>query len=587
MRRRLGAPLTGIGASFVFLAILAAGESGFIVAAAGMFVVLGVVWRLAVWWGNRRPVTQPMWAAPQAVAFEPAGPHHPSSPRQVAAALNWAEARELTVSASFGVGIGFCTLMLVLFGFVWGPDWGGNLPRAMELYPIYTHPFVGMIVLATHRARTRSRRDDLDELFDTCPTTSGTRTVGHLLTAWLPALVILTFLGLLTAVSIQGFAFRYGEMGPQQAALIAGSILLGVGGTALGVALARWAPWSLSPVVALIAIAFASIHLATRGANIAEPLRQLSTWLGDAPVDLRYTASNWIAHHLWVATLVALVTLAAIAREHWGPRLATATAVAVVAAVASAVLATRPMDASDARRIASLINDPAAHQECVPAGDVPVCVLPGDEPFARHLAKAIRPVAEAAPPGALAGWAVRYGYDVKPSDLDPRVQALLEPRRGAERIIPMQVVAHPAADEGARFWTALAATKILDGSRSSLGGQARGVVALWLATRGADAATAQAMTSYYATTDPGDPKRNRPWPDSCWAGAAPVTWALSDLRAARLLLAAPEAEVRRTIWAEWDRLIDPATTTDELLGTLGLPPVGPPEGRTRAGDDCF
>lgn len=587
MRRRLGPPLFGIGSAFVLLAILTAGESGLVVALAGMFVALAVAWRVGVWVSNRRPVAPSAWHPPQPSAFRVAAPHPASSPRQVAVALNWAEARELTVSAPFGVGLGFCVLMLILFGLVWGPDWGGNLPRAMELYPIYTHPFVGMIVLGSHRARTRSRRDDLEELFDACPTSRGTRTVGHLLTAWLPAVVVATFLMLLTVISISSFPYRYGEMGARQVALVVGSAILGVGGTALGVALARWTPWALAPVVALITIAFASVHLATRGANTAEPLRQLSTWLGDSPVDLRYTAPAWLAHHVWVASLVILMVLLALARDHWSPRLVTVAVIVTAAAVGSAVLATRPMELDEAERIAVLINDPAGAQECVAAEKLPVCVFPGDAGLARHLAQVIRPVADAAPPGSLDGWVVRYGHDLDLRELDPAVRALVRPRRTSERIIPMQVVAHPAADEGARFWTALAATRIAGDSRTALGGQSRGVIALWLATRGTDEATALAMTSHHPNADPGNPARHRPWPDSCWADPAPVTWALSDLTAARQLQAAPEDDVRRRLWAEWDRFVDPATTTDELMAALGLPPVGSPSGRTPPGQDCY
>jgi hypothetical protein len=48
-----------------------------------------------------------------------AAPRAPATRRQVAAALARVEAREWLASPWFATGIGFCTLLIVLFGFVW------------------------------------------------------------------------------------------------------------------------------------------------------------------------------------------------------------------------------------------------------------------------------------------------------------------------------------------------------------------------------------------------------------------------------------------------------------------------------------
>jgi hypothetical protein len=203
-------------------------------------------------------------------------------------------------------------------------------------------------------------------------------------------------------------------------------------------------------------------------------------------------------------------------------------------------------------------------------------------------------VVVAAPPDALAGWSVRQDTRLDRSVLDPEVRRLLTPERDDRQYIPLdKVVGRSAASEGARFWVALTAVgvteDITDGAVLSLDHQARGVVALWLATRSVDAQTAAAMTSTDAAThDSGNYVSDfgRPWPDRCYAGPAPVTWALSDLDAARLLLAAPERAVRDLLRSNWDHLTDRDTSTDELLVALGLEPVPPRAGSTVGGGEC-
>ena len=104
-------------------------------------------------------------------------------------------------------------------------------------------------------------------------------------------------------------------------------------------------------------------------------------------------------------------------------------------------------------------------------------------------------------------------------------------------------------------------------------GQARGVVALWLATRGADAdAVRSASTSDY----PGSADAfERGSLQTGMCSVPPVVWSAQDLAAARAVLALPETQVARVVTDGWPRWSDPRTGTDELLAALGLPAVGP------------
>jgi hypothetical protein len=496
-------------------------------------------------------------------------------------ALSRVEARELISSASLGLGIGFSGLVLYMFGILWAADHHGGLVGSFELYPIYVHPLAGLAVLAAHRARTRSTRDGTQELFDACPTSQATRSVGHLLTAWVPTLIAVWFLLAMTAVFARSVTVVYGDVGARQVAALLGAAVLGAGGAVLGVALARWAPWTLVPVAAVIAVGFGAIRLGTAGDRPTEPVRQLSTWLNDPDRNLHFTAPHWLAHHLWILALVGLVAVLALVRDQRGPRVVTAGGLIVLAAVASGFAATRPIDTADAERIAARINEPEADERCIDVGGLAMCTLPSDVELAEHFADIVAPVVAAAPPGALDGWRVRHNADVNRADLDPEVRALL--RDDADgNLIPIQMIGHREAEEGARFWVGLTAVGItadtVSGGTLSVDRQARGVVALWLATRGLDVETATRMVSLNETViEVGTTEKEgtfvSPWPDSCYAGPAPVTWALTDLEAARMLIAAPEADVARLLDADWDHLTDRATSTDELLVTAGLPPA--------------
>ncbi len=586
--RRVGRLLLGVVVVVLLLGVAGGGGSGGgVLVAVPLICAMGLVWGL---WGvaqRRRPIVAGGWTPAAAVSYRPAAARTSASPTTVSFALARVEARELTTSTAFGVGLGFSVLSLVLFGRVWVGDSGGELPAMFELSPILAHPLAGMVVLAAFRARTRGRRDGVDELFETCPTSQPTRTLGHLLTGWAPAMTAIAFATAMAAAVWIGAKPVFGDVGPRQLAAVVGAGVLCVGAVCLGVALARWAPWTLVPVVAVIAVGFLSVELATSGPSTSEPRRQLSTWLTDPEVDLRLTAPHWVAHHLWILALVLVVSVLAVLRDRRGRAVLGAGAVAVALAVVTGVAATRPIDADDARRIAALVTDPAL-QPCRDAGELAVCTFEGDDALADALVDAVLPVATATPTGSLEGWSVRQGTSTDWRQLDPAVLALTGTSPPPdEHVIPIEFTGHPLALEGFRLWTGLAAVGVVDdwvpGTTLSIRGQARGVLALWLATRGASETTQLKMTSVGSSDHSRD--ANRPWPDTCFAGSPPAQWATTDVQAARTLLDVPEAEVRAVMLADWERWRDRTTTTDDLLAALDLAPVGQ-AGSTAGRSEC-
>ena len=175
--------------------------------------------------------------------------------------LGAVEGRHLALSGWFGAGLGLCVMTIVLFVFVWGGENFDSWQETLQYSSWFVHPLTGFVVIAAHRAVTRARRDHAEELFDTCATSPSTRTAGFLASAWTPAIAGFLFLAAMTI----GTAWRnpgvHGPIGLDGVADVLASLALPVGGVALGVALGRWVPFSLAPIVAVVGVGFATIAI--------------------------------------------------------------------------------------------------------------------------------------------------------------------------------------------------------------------------------------------------------------------------------------------------------------------------------------
>lgn len=533
------------------------------------------------------------WAAPVA-SFRFTG----AAPRRVGrggvpAALGRVESRRLLDSVALWAGVWLGVLAVWLLGWVWSDDTGGDIGRVAELVPWVVHPLVGMVLVASHRARTRARRDGTTELFATCPVTEHQRDVAHLATAWVGVVAsVATAAALLVTYRLRA-ELVWGPFGPRQLALVVGAGTLALGAAAFGVLLARWAPWGIAPVAALAAIGVLVLQLPSWGGQDGSGLAQLST----APVlegfdwlDSTFRSTRWVAHEAWIASLVVLV----VAVLWWAGTRSRAHAALGVLAVSLVVVtgwaATRPTSDADTDRLVSMITEPERHQTCVDLG-VPFCVYRGAESLVDGFRPHLAAVLDALPPDVDVGdLRFRQGADVRIVDLRDAVAARLagwEPAPG----VPRMKVSTESYD-AARFWLALAAVGIADetapGRVVDLAGQSRGVVAIWAATRGVPLERALVeMASLGAPDEHGDfSGEARPWPPTCLAGPTPVRWALSDLDAARRVMRLPHRDVSLVVRRDWTRWIDPATPTDELLRALGVSPVGVDAGRTPVIESC-
>lgn len=537
--------------------------------------------------GRGRQVAERSWSgrAPTPVSGSPA-PVRPevSSAGSVALALARVEARELLVSPSFGVGFGFCVLVYVLFGIVFASDnyeaWGSFL----QLSSWFVHPLVGLVVVGSFRAVTRARRDGADELFDSCPAGPSTRTWGFLGAAVAPVGALTVFLAvLLVTVAIRS-PLLHGPIGGDELADLAVAVALGAGGVALGVALAQWVRFALTPIVVVVAVALATSALNTVGGGDWNPLAALSTAPtveGPSPV-FADRAPQW--HLVWILALSAVVAVVALLRHRRDRRVLAFGAAAVVLALVSGLATTRPLTSGSAARIAHLVAHPDDHQDCTSIGArVDVCVFATHRALVRGFVDGAEPVARMLPEAA-GSFILRQRYDGELEDLPPEVRRRLRPqdlRRPSGEVALDFGGDGASAIGGAGFNLALASVGIPAEADDRdlptvLAGQARGVVALWLATRGQGADAREELT-----TSP-DPASSDAFDRGSLDGAAQddcsnpaAVWSVQDLAAVRSTLSLPEADVAEVLARDWGRWADPRTGTDDLLDALGLPPVGP------------
>jgi hypothetical protein len=587
-----GGPLPVRVPAFVAVAFI-------VVVGAGGYVILRPGRVAELRWAGRMPAQAAAVLTTPARRVDPAAPRPPATRRQVVVALSRVEARELASSAWFGVGVGFCLIVFLMFGVFFVDDIERGWADLVSLLPLVVHPLVGMTVLATHRAATRSRRDDTEELFGTCPAAETVRTAAHLRAMWVPFVVNAVFVGsFVTALAIRNPRI-YGPIGTDELASVVTTFVLCAGGVVLGVALGRWWQWSLGPVVVVIAIGVLAEQLNKIGRPAWSNVKELATAPIAAGDSVLFSDRRLWWHVAWLASLVALVAIAAVLRHRRDRTMLAGAAMVAAAAVIAGVVVTRPLSDPASARIADLINRPSAHQRCAPAGGaVTVCAYRPYADFGRLVADRLASMAPALP-AQVGPIRLRQSFDGKTSNLPSEVRSRVRsasPLAAGE--VRLSFSSHPLSLLGNRELVAFAALGLptepdAENQPYVAAGQARGVVALWLASQGLRAGEVRTLTrgrtSRNGNTGESQPDafdRGYAWPAQCHLRDAPVVWSAQDLVAARAVIALPDDVVRTVVHGSWDRWRDPAAGTDELLAALGVPTVGPFDHVETRPDSC-
>ncbi|MEY2420498.1 MAG: hypothetical protein QOI95_565 [Acidimicrobiaceae bacterium] len=516
--------------------------------------------------------------------------------RSVVVSLGAVEGRRLALHPAFALGIGFCVLLDLLTFVALEGGQNTSWRELLNQFPIFVHPLVGMTIVAVFRNTLRSRRDGTEELFASTPTSRATRTVGHLATVWVPVLAALAFLASILVLDLRNSRLVFGPIDGATVADVGAGLVLVAGGVALGVALARWFPRSLTPFIALVGIALLSTRLGGIGEDHWSHTRQLSTWPRFPEHDLVFTARPAGWHVVYLIGLVALVGGIAVLRDRRDRAVLAMGAIAVLVTAIAALVETRPIGATDASVIASMISHPDRHQVCVDVGRARTCAYADYRELATFYAPRVAAVLAAAPPYAVArDLAARQLFGRGAEEVDPAVRARLDGIAQADgHTIQLPYRVDAEAERGVRLraalWAVGIATRDLE-DPCPLAGRAQGVVALWLAFQDRPASEAYGLVHGAEVADGGTATvsyaEGFAFPADANAadlGRAPVVWSAPDLAAARALLAMDDDHVRTQLHASWNRFTDPATPTDVLLVALGLDPVGGASPATPVGE---
>ncbi|HZN13901.1 MAG TPA: hypothetical protein VFB78_06530 [Acidimicrobiales bacterium] len=588
--RRAGWSLTVIvGMGLLFTVVLGGGSGGMplplpIILVVGLAAVLLLrsrpVRTIELGWSGGGAVARPLAEIPLRPASTPR-----AGGRSVAWSLARVEAKELVASPWYAAGVGFWLVLLVMFGLLFVDDINRSWWEFFGLATMFCHPFAGMAIVAAHRNRTRSHRDHCDELFDACPADANARTLGHLTTAWVGAATCVVGLGLFVLTIRAGNARSYGPIDGEALAAFISSAAIGAGAVVLGVTLGRWARFVLVPFAAVGAVLFVDARIQSIGLPGWSPNRYLATFASSVGMDtIFFTRPVW-SRALWLLALAVIVGALGLLGTRRGHVVAAA---AAAVGLIAAVLIVQPATTSEVRTIAGRILDPVAHQTCQLAHpEVRVCAYPEYRELADRTADAVRPVAAAVPAGVLDDVVFLTRFDHQNRELQDEVREVVEdhiPTLPAHalriRYFATQKNESAARLRLAAYAVGLPTEPTLMGRPEIVAGQARGVIVLWLASRGLTGKPLHKMVNEvpgpegekWDATD-----RGSIWPGGCEGEDPVLQWSPTDLAAARALLAVPASTVQSVLASQWARWIAPTTTVDELVVAAGLAPLGAPE----------
>ena len=533
-------------------------------------------------------------AQPTSVSAHDSGTRRAGSGAQRAGGVQLArvEGRQLLRNEVFIVGIFMSIAILVIFGLVWASNNIGaqNSWRYwLALLPVFTLPFAGMTLVAMNLGALRARREGTEELFGSLPATATTRVVGHLGSVWMALVVQIVFV----AATFASGRFLTDHFGAIDAAsigdLMVSFVLVFCVGS-LAVALARWLPNPLVALAALVVLAIGGSAIGGIGGHHWSLTRQLSIWPRYPDHDWAFAVRpNWW-HAAYLLSLAVVVAVVAVARQR-RDRLTLLLGVGAVSlAGLTGYVQTRPMTHSDAERIAAMISDPIAHSSCRTTDGLTLCAYDDYADITKVWTRELTaPFASVAPQQRANGFAVVW-HEPRLDRLDPAVR---------ERIDVEALATAWNTDSGTWNGVAVSGTESNLINRLALGlwsvdlpsvpagqapcwagGQARGIVALWVAAQGMSGDDAKQLVSgTWSGRRDSDSASNVPpeWIDGyIWISDAtpPVLWSAADIVAAQAMLTLDATFVRDTLWADWQQWSDPSATTTELMTELGVVPAG-------------
>jgi hypothetical protein len=501
----------------------------------------------------------------------------PTASTPLTVALARVEARKILLHPAVLL---FAVLSLPLMGLASNDLDTNDLSLSSDDLALAVVPLGWAMIVVANLAALRSRRHGTGELYEAAPATAGERSGGLLL--GLGALVPLTAVALVAGLLLlrtDGFT------GWPPTAELAAGVLWVVGGGALGVLAARWLPHPL--VAAPLVVATPAVAGLFRSTWMGR-----WTWMGfygrsDIP-DLSVRPAT--AHAVYLAATVAIAAGLALAGRAQRRTVALLLGPAVAVALVAAALQTRPPAAAKAEEIAQRLMTEEAVQPCEVRALVRYC----GRPLGTNIAgwePTVQAVLRRTPPPALAtGLVVSQRRAMIESSTDCAahpvlrlIDPVIERRVDPLRVWPADGRVHPrafpiddgcggSADGGLVVGAMTAAWAVgLPPSQSAAtpacdaGGQARAVVALWLAAQVSPVA-ADGLRGMVDLSR--GPVLASDWSTPPTWG---VAWRADDAKAALALLERPVDDVTTALAAVWIRILDPSTPAAAVgLGSAGL-----------------
>ena len=285
------------------------------------------------------------------------------------------------------------------------------------------------VLVGAQLATARSRRDGLQELYESFPTSTGQRTLAHLIGVLgaAPAAV------LLVGVAAGAFALQ-GALGTPDLTTLIGGILLVLAGGVIGVAIGSRFPHPLAGVLG----AFVWLLPFSQSNRFNSAIPWLFPWVKPAQLsELPRRLAGYppaLAHALELAAIVVLAGVVALAITSAARRhrvgLLVAGAAGLAGLVVTCLVQLQPIPTRDIDRVVSEAANTGAAQHCTTSEanghNVRYCLYPGVRFAAPNRAGACQRSALAnaraagAPADHLANIRTRHrGFDADPRPLEP------------------------------------------------------------------------------------------------------------------------------------------------------------------------
>lgn len=505
--------------------------------------------------------------------------------------LTSAESRRLLRHPSFLLGVLMTPLMLAAATSEHA-GWTQLAPSiALGLVPLGWATIIAADLLSL-----RPRRTGAGEMLAAAPAPQPVRTAALLLTA-IPAAAVAAALAGAWVVWLH---FSRHPAGSMQLADVAAGVLLVAGSVTVGVAVGRVLPnpffgFAAVAAVVLLQARFLDVRTWPWNRPEADPGRFLAflangSSVRDAALEVR--PAGW--HLAYLAALITVMACVAFVRDHPPGWFGGVAAVAVCGVVITGWAQLRPPSDAAIATMVGYLTEPGSRQRCTTDGATTFCAYPdrnGEMPEWAARVSAVRALL----PAGVATRQLRVtdrvptvvgNADCAPKPLSDALHPAVAKALSPAQIWPADADVHPGTNAfpcggrtvGQLFlaiqvgsWAVGLPPSPHDADiRCAAPGQARAVIALWLAA----AATPEGAEFLQKIADEHGwgPATFDDWDNPPMLG---VRFSTTDIRMAVELARLPVATVRAAVTSGWDLLVEPSTPSTAIIGSLrGEPPNG-------------